>query len=131
VQAAQLRADLDERLRAAGEGSAGGSEQEGASSALLRYGAEVWGRCEALTAGLASELTEQLRLILEPTLASRLAGEFRTGKRISMRKVIAYIASHYRKDKIWMRRSRPDKRRYQVRSMAPLRSGLPSYCSSS
>jgi hypothetical protein len=37
------------------------------------------------------------------------------GKRISMRKVIAYIASHFRKDKIWLRRSRPDKRRYQVR----------------
>lgn len=36
------------------------------------------------------------------------------GKRISMRKVIAYIASHFRKDKIWLRRSRPDKRRYQV-----------------
>jgi len=32
-----------------------------------------------------------------------------------MRKVIAYIASHFRKDKIWLRRSRPDKRRYQVR----------------
>lgn len=28
--------------------------------------------------------------------------------------VIAYIASHFRKDKIWMRRTRPDKRRYQV-----------------
>ena len=37
-----------------------------------------------------------------------------TGKRINMKKVIAYIASHFRKDKIWMRRSRPDKRRYQV-----------------
>jgi hypothetical protein len=36
------------------------------------------------------------------------------GKRINMKKVIAYIASHFRKDKIWMRRSRPDKRRYQV-----------------
>ena len=28
--------------------------------------------------------------------------------------VIAYIASNFRKDKIWMRRTRPDKRRYQV-----------------
>lgn len=75
----------------------------------------MWARCDALTAGLAGELAEQLRLILEPTLASRLAGDYRTGKRISMRKVIAYIASHFRKDKIWLRRSRPDKRRYQVR----------------
>ena len=35
-----------------------------------------------------------------------------------MRRVIGYIASHYRKDKIWMRRTRPDKRRYQVRPAA-------------
>ncbi len=44
-----------------------------------------------------------------------LLGGCCAGKRISMRKVIAYIASHFRKDKIWLRRSRPDKRRYQVR----------------
>eukprot|EP00198_Chlamydomonas_reinhardtii_P014222 XP_001703559.1 predicted protein [Chlamydomonas reinhardtii] len=57
---------------------------------------------------------EQLRLILEPTLASKLAGDYRTGKRINMKKVIGYIASHFRRDKIWLRRNRPDKRRYQV-----------------
>ncbi len=65
--------------------------------------------------GLAGELTEQLRLILEPTKATRLAGEYRSGKRLAMRKVIAYIASHFRKDKIWLRRTRPDQRTYQVR----------------
>ncbi len=64
--------------------------------------------------GLAGELTEQLRLILEPTKATRLAGEYRSGKRLAMRKVIAYIASHFRKDKIWLRRTRPDQRTYQV-----------------
>ena len=42
-------------------------------------GAAAWARCEALTAGLAGELAEQLRLILEPTVASRLAGDFRSG----------------------------------------------------
>ena len=52
-----------------------------ANPALQRYGAEVWARCEALTASLASELTEQLRLILEPTLASKMAGDFKTGER--------------------------------------------------
>lgn len=31
-----------------------------------------------------------------------------------MKKVIPYIASHFRKDKIWLRRTRPDTRRYQV-----------------
>ena len=37
-----------------------------------------------------------------------------------MRKVIAYIASHFRKDKIWLRRTRPDQRTYQARSCAAL-----------
>ena len=69
-------------------------------------------------AGLAGELAEQLRAILEPTRASRLAGDFRTGKRLAMRKVIAYIASHFRKDKIWLRRTRPDQRTYQARTRA-------------
>ena len=77
---------------------------------------QVWSRCEALTAGLSSDLAEQLRLVLEPQLASKMAGEYRTGKRISMKRVIAYIASHFRKDKIWLRRTRPDKRKYQARS---------------
>lgn len=31
-----------------------------------------------------------------------------------MRKVIAYIASQFRKDKIWLRRSEPSKRQYQI-----------------
>lgn len=31
-----------------------------------------------------------------------------------MKKVIPYIASHYRKDKIWLRRTKPNKRDYQV-----------------
>mgnify|MGYP001119295732 FL=1 len=34
-----------------------------------------------------SELTEKLRLIMEPTLASKLQGDFRSGKRINMKKV--------------------------------------------
>jgi midasin len=67
-----------------------------------------------LTGALSGELAEQLRLILEPTLASRLQGDFRTGKRLNMRKIIPYIASDFRKDKIWLRRSRPSQRKYQV-----------------
>ncbi|KAI9910758.1 hypothetical protein PsorP6_009948 [Peronosclerospora sorghi] len=33
---------------------------------------------------------------------------------MNMRKVIPYTASQFRKDKIWMRRTRPSKRQYQV-----------------
>lgn len=66
------------------------------------------------TSGLAQELSEQLRLVLEPSKASRLQGDFRTGRRINMRRVIPYIASQFRKDKIWLRRTRPSKRQYQI-----------------
>lgn len=31
-----------------------------------------------------------------------------------MRKVIPYIASQFRKDKIWLRRTKPSKREYQI-----------------
>lgn len=31
-----------------------------------------------------------------------------------MRKVIPYIASQYRKDKIWLRRTKKNKRQYQI-----------------
>ena len=90
----------------------------------------MWARTEALTAGLAAELAEQLRLILEPTLASRLGGEYRTGKRLNMRRVIAFVASHFRKDKIWMRRTRPDKRKYQVSTLGTQRLGTDLFPSS-
>ncbi|KAL0341853.1 UNVERIFIED_CONTAM: Midasin, partial [Sesamum calycinum] len=76
--------------------------------------ATLWRRYELLTTRLSQELAEQLRLIMEPTLANKLQGDYKTGKRINMKKVIPYVASHYRKDKIWMRRTRPNKRDYQV-----------------
>ena len=146
--AARLRSQMEELLQRGGKARAATASDEEA----MRYGREMWARCEALTAGLllyqlctfmtvcaavgtcrgselgsgaedfmhlsglAGELTEQLRLILEPTKATRLAGEYRSGKRLAMRKVIAYIASHFRKDKIWLRRTRPDQRTYQVRT---------------
>ena len=146
--AARLRSQMEELLQHGGKARAAAASDEEA----MRYGREMWARCEALTAGLllyqlctfmtvcaavgtcrgselgsgaqdfmhlsglAGELTEQLRLILEPTKATRLAGEYRSGKRLAMRKVIAYIASHFRKDKIWLRRTRPDQRTYQVRT---------------
>ncbi|KAJ0288619.1 hypothetical protein COL922a_014298, partial [Colletotrichum nupharicola] len=60
------------------------------------------------------ELDEQLRLILAPTLATKLRGDFRTGKRLNIKRIIPYIASQYKRDKIWMRRSVPSKRNYQI-----------------
>ncbi|KAL3008468.1 hypothetical protein AAZX31_07G033800 [Glycine max] len=74
----------------------------------------LWRRFELSTTKLSHELTEQLRLVMEPTVASKLQGDYRTGKRINMKKVIPYIASDYSKDRIWLRRTRPNKRDYQV-----------------
>ncbi|KAG6866182.1 hypothetical protein C0991_007732 [Blastosporella zonata] len=77
-------------------------------------GEKVWRLYESLTHDLAYALCEQLRLILDPTLATRLKGDYRTGKRLNMKKIISYIASDYTKDKIWLRRTRPSQREYQV-----------------
>lgn len=74
----------------------------------------VWRLYESLTRDLSYALTEQLRLILEPTLATRLKGDYASGKRLNMKKIIPYIASEFTKDKIWLRRTRPSQREYQI-----------------
>jgi midasin len=74
----------------------------------------VWRLYESLTHDLSYSLCEQLRSILEPTQATRLKGDYRTGKRLNMKKIIPYIASEYTKDKIWLRRTKPSQREYQV-----------------
>ncbi|KAF3924791.1 Midasin [Orbilia brochopaga] len=74
----------------------------------------LWTLYEDKTRVLSLSLTEQLRLILEPTLSTKLRGDYRTGKRLNMKRIIPYIASDYKKDKIWMRRTKPSKRQYQV-----------------
>jgi midasin (ATPase involved in ribosome maturation) len=65
------------------------------------------------TAASAS-LCEQLRLILAPTRATQLRGDFRSGKRLNMRRLVPYVASEYRKDRIWLRRTKPAKRQHQI-----------------
>ncbi|CAO1630303.1 unnamed protein product [Sympodiomycopsis kandeliae] len=95
----------------------------------LSKAGDLWRSYSTLTSDLAFALCEQLRLILTPTLAARLNGDFRTGKRLNMRKIVPFIASDFAKDKIWLRRTKPSKREYQVllalddsRSMAESRS---------
>lgn len=91
-------------------------------SSLVKFGAtrpreearQLWQHYEQSTKDLSMGLCEQLRLILEPTLATKMRGDFRTGKRLNMKRIIPYIASQYKKDKIWMRRTKPSKRQYQV-----------------
>jgi midasin len=64
-------------------------------------GKQLWDHFQKLTQTAAQELCEQLRIVLEATKANGLQGDYKTGKRINMKKVIGYIASRYRKDKIW------------------------------
>ncbi|KAJ1518492.1 hypothetical protein HMI54_015680 [Coelomomyces lativittatus] len=75
---------------------------------------ELWHGCKNLTLLYATQLTEQLRLLLEPTLASHLTGDYKSGKRLNMRRILPYIASDFRKDKIWLRRTKANQRDYQV-----------------
>ena len=74
----------------------------------------LWLAHETATHSLSQQLTEQLRLILAPTLATKLRGDFRSGKRLNLKRIIPYIASGYKRDKIWLRRSQPSQRNYQV-----------------
>ncbi|KAK6730863.1 hypothetical protein RB195_007370 [Necator americanus] len=75
---------------------------------------QQWATISQTVGVLAAELAENLRLILEPQRASKMQGDYRTGKRLNMRKLIPYIASEYRKDRIWMRRTKKAQRDYQV-----------------
>ncbi|KAI5949267.1 hypothetical protein KGF57_004866 [Candida theae] len=75
---------------------------------------KLWKDSEMATQDLASGLCEQLRLILEPTLSTKLRGDYKTGKRLNMKRIIPYIASDFKKDKIWLRRTKPSKREYQI-----------------
>lgn len=52
---------------------------------------QAWSQFSAATSGLARDLCEQLRLVLEPTQAARLKGDYRTGRRINMRKVCPHF----------------------------------------
>uniref|UniRef100_A0AAV2K5U9 VWFA domain-containing protein n=1 Tax=Knipowitschia caucasica TaxID=637954 RepID=A0AAV2K5U9_KNICA len=103
----QMRREMEQLLDVCHKLPPGSPEEEGAAACL-------WQQYQSVTSGLSQQLCEQLRLILEPTQAAKLRGDYRTGKRLNMRKVIPYIASQFRKDKIWLRRTKPSKREYQI-----------------
>ncbi|KAI1282275.1 hypothetical protein F5Y07DRAFT_234953 [Xylaria sp. FL0933] len=73
-----------------------------------------WTDFQSKTHPLALSLTSQLRLILTPSQSTKLSGSYRTGKRLNIKRIIPYIASSYKRDKIWMRRAIPTKRSYQI-----------------
>ncbi|KAI2471676.1 midasin, partial [Annulohypoxylon bovei var. microspora] len=73
-----------------------------------------WTLFQGKTHPLSLSLTSQLRLILNPSQSTKLSGSYRTGKRLNIKRIIPYIASSYKRDKIWMRRAIPTKRAYQI-----------------
>lgn len=90
---------------------------------------------DRLSSSVCSELTERLRMVLEPTKRGGMQGDYKTGKRLNMRKVLAWVASDYRKDRIWLRRNKPSKREHNVivcldntKSMRSNQSGELSLC---
>lgn len=102
--------DLEIEIRAAMEDLA----QEKDDDKRLALAQDLWKMYTSATTDYAFTLSEQLRLILTPTKATKLTGDFKTGKRLNMRKIIPFIASDYVKDKIWLRRHQPQAREYQV-----------------
>ncbi|KAI1100396.1 midasin [Jackrogersella minutella] len=75
---------------------------------------QQWTSFQGKTHSLSLSLTSQLRLILTPSQSTKLSGSYRTGKRLNIKRIIPYIASSYKRDKIWMRRAIPTKRAYQI-----------------
>lgn len=75
----QIRQDLEQRLD---EALAEGADEQSAMDAWLQF--------ESVTRTHSQELCEQLRLVLEASLASKLQGDYRTGKRLNIRKIIPY-----------------------------------------
>ena len=60
------------------------------------------------------KLSSLLKTILTPNLQTKLIGNYKTGKRLNMKKIISFIASNYRQDKIWLRRTLPYNRDYYI-----------------
>jgi midasin len=75
---------------------------------------QEWNVMKQKTEMQSIQLSESLKLILEPMLLTKLQGYYRSGKKISMKKIISYISSNYRKDKIWLKRKKPNQRNYQI-----------------
>ena len=118
MEDAEAEAAGDDEHR--GDGGAAGKAAErrpgeGREAELEAVESEgAWGRLVQRVEGSARELCEQLRLVLAPTLATKLKGDFQSGKRINLKRIIPYIASQFKRDKIWMRRTCPVKRTYQA-----------------
>ncbi|KAI4291432.1 midasin [Pancytospora philotis] len=65
--------------------------------------------------GECARLVELLRVALASNKNSKYKGDYKSGKKLNLKKIIPYIASDYRKDRIWMKRLKADKKEYTIR----------------
>lgn len=63
----------------------------------------------------STKLINLLRVVLDSNKVSKYKGDYKSGKKLNLKKIIPYIASDFRKDRIWMKRQRSDKKEYILR----------------
>jgi midasin len=80
----------------------------------MMEGRSKWVQLNFETLSISWRLCKKLRLVMEPLAASKLRGDYHSGKRINMKRIIGYIVSGYQKDKIWLCRTKPSKRDNRV-----------------
>ncbi|KAL8453352.1 hypothetical protein Emag_001907 [Eimeria magna] len=100
-----MAAELEERMALDDVGKEGLSPERAAA---------LWHLLENRTAASAAALSESLRLVLQPTAIRGWEGGYRSGKKLSLRRVLAFVASSQRDDRLWLRRRRPQGLQYRV-----------------
>ncbi|KAI3381642.1 hypothetical protein SNEBB_009765 [Seison nebaliae] len=76
---------------------------------MNEHGPLLWKAACSTSRHEATELAERLKIILQPDVFSKFEGDYRSGKRLNMKRLVSFVASDYRNDRIWLRRRRPDR----------------------
>ncbi|ANQ06647.1 Uncharacterized protein PCOAH_00007910 [Plasmodium coatneyi] len=75
---------------------------------------EIYDQINNETEVMSSQLCEQLKIILEPTVRNKYQGDYKSGKKLNIKKLVNYFASDFRNNKIWKRRTKLNKRDYNI-----------------
>ncbi|KMZ78504.1 hypothetical protein PVIIG_01281 [Plasmodium vivax India VII] len=75
---------------------------------------EIYDQINSETEVMSSQLCEQLKMILEPTVRNKYQGDYKSGKKLNIKKLVNYFASDFRNNKIWKRRTKMNKRDYNI-----------------
>ncbi|TBU14529.1 AAA ATPase [Ordospora colligata] len=62
-----------------------------------------------------NRLTNMLKMVIEANKSNKYKGDFKSGKKLNMKRLVPYIASGFRRDRIWMKRQKSEKREYVLR----------------